>query len=71
MMFFVLFAAIYIAIIEQHKGKIFEEAIKKNGYRIKTLAKKLGIARNTLYTRLKDLDIKYSFITDIGKVITL
>lgn len=67
--FFVLFAAIYIAIMEQHKGKIVEDAIKKSGFRMKALAKKLGIARNTLYTRLKEADIKETFIIEIGKII--
>ncbi|CAH2559858.1 helix-turn-helix domain-containing protein [Cardinium endosymbiont of Oedothorax gibbosus] len=55
--------------MEQHKGKIVEEAIKKSGFRMKALAKKLGIARNTLYTRLKEADIKDTFIIEIGKII--
>ncbi|AXI24113.1 Fis family [Cardinium endosymbiont of Sogatella furcifera] len=55
--------------MEQHKGKIVEEAIKKSGFRMKALAKKLGIARNTLYTRLKEADIKDAFIIEIGRVI--
>lgn len=36
---------------------------------MKALAKKLSIARNTLYTKLKDQNIKYSFIIDIENVI--
>lgn len=55
--------------MEQHKGKIVENAIKKSGFRMKALAKKLGIARNTLYTRLKEADIKETFIIEIGKII--
>ncbi|MGI2257490.1 helix-turn-helix domain-containing protein [Candidatus Cardinium hertigii] len=55
--------------MEQHKGKIVEEAIKKSGFRMKALASKLGIARNTLYTKLKKADIKEDFIIQIGKVI--
>lgn len=55
--------------MEQHKGKIVEAAIKKSGFRMKALANKLGIARNTLYTRLKDAHIKDAFIIEIGKVI--
>ncbi|WP_243518512.1 helix-turn-helix domain-containing protein [Candidatus Cardinium sp. cBcalN1] len=55
--------------MEQHKGKIVEEAIKKSGFRMKALANKLGIARNTLYTRLKEADIKDSFILAIGRII--
>ncbi|WP_342265707.1 helix-turn-helix domain-containing protein [Cardinium endosymbiont of Philonthus spinipes] len=55
--------------MEQHKGKIVENAIKKSGFRMKALAGKLGIARNTLYTRLKEADLKESFIIEIGRVI--
>ncbi|WP_419241688.1 helix-turn-helix domain-containing protein [Cardinium endosymbiont of Nabis limbatus] len=55
--------------MEKHKGKIVEEAIKKSGFRMKALAKRLGIARNTLYMRLKEAEIKNSFIIEIGKVI--
>ncbi|MGI2298907.1 helix-turn-helix domain-containing protein [Candidatus Cardinium hertigii] len=55
--------------MEQHKGKIVEAAIKKSGFRMKALASKLGIARNTLYTKLKEADIKEDFIIQIGKII--
>lgn len=55
--------------MKQHKGKIVEEAIKKSGYQMKALAKKLGIARNTLYTKLKDADLEDIFITRVGNVI--
>ena len=55
--------------MEQHKGKIVEEAIKKSGFRMKALASKLGIARNTLYNKLKEADIKEAFIIQIGKII--
>ncbi|MGI2262039.1 helix-turn-helix domain-containing protein [Candidatus Cardinium hertigii] len=55
--------------MEQHKGKIVEEAIKKSGFRMKALASKVGIARNTLYNKLKEADIKEDFIIQIGKII--
>lgn len=55
--------------MQQHKGKIVEDAIKRSGFRMKALAKNLGIARNTLYTRLKEADIKEGFIIEIGKII--
>ena len=55
--------------MEQHKGKIIEAAIKNSGFRMKALANKLGIARNTLYIRLQEPDVKESFIIDIGKII--
>jgi len=55
--------------MEQHKGKIVEAAIKKSGFRMKTLASKLGIARNTLYIKLKEADVKEDFIIQIGRII--
>ncbi|ROT47305.1 helix-turn-helix domain-containing protein [Candidatus Cardinium hertigii] len=55
--------------MKQHKGKIVEEAIKKSGYQVKALAERLGIARNTLYTRMKEMDLDDSFILKIGKII--
>lgn len=55
--------------MEQHKGAIVEAAIKKSGLRMTVLADKLGIARNTLYTRLKSAEIKDAFIIKIGNII--
>ncbi|WP_419241689.1 helix-turn-helix domain-containing protein [Cardinium endosymbiont of Nabis limbatus] len=54
---------------EKHKGKIVEEAIKKTGYQMKAVAKRLGIARNTLYTRLKEAELEDSFIIRVSNII--
>ena len=53
----------------QHKGEIVEAAIKQSGYQIKALARELGIARNTLYLKLKHADLDNSFIARIGQII--
>lgn len=55
--------------MQEHKGKIVEEAIKKSGYQIKALAERLGIARNTLYARLRGGVLDDAFIEKVGKVI--
>ncbi|MCT4696904.1 MAG: helix-turn-helix domain-containing protein [Candidatus Cardinium sp.] len=54
---------------EKHKGKIIEEAIKETGYQMKAVAKGLGIARNTLYIRLKEADLEDSFIIHVSNII--
>jgi transposase-like protein len=64
-----LFEAVYIASMEEHKGKIVEEAIKKSGYQVKALAERLGIARNTLYTKMREADLDNSFIIKVSKII--
>ena len=65
------FEAIYIGNMEsiQHKGEIVEAAIKQSGYQVKALARKLGIARNTLYLKLKNAGLDNSFIARIGQII--
>ena len=55
--------------MKEHKGEIVEAAIKQSGYQIKALAKKLGIARNTLYTKMKEANLDDEFILKIGKII--
>lgn len=55
--------------MKTHKGQIVEEVIRKGGYRISTLAKKLGISRNTLYNRFKEPDLAIDFIIRIGNLI--
>lgn len=56
-------------LIEKHQGKIIEAAIKETGYHMKAVAKGLGIARNTLYKRLKEAVLEDSFIIDVSNII--
>lgn len=55
--------------MNQHKGNIVKEAIHKSGYQIKHLAEKLGIARNTLYVKMHDMELSDDFIIKIGNII--
>ncbi|MGI2298908.1 helix-turn-helix domain-containing protein [Candidatus Cardinium hertigii] len=54
---------------EKHKGEIVKKAIKKTGYQMKVVAKRLGIVRNTLYTKLKQAVLEDSFIIRVGNII--
>ncbi|MGI2299843.1 helix-turn-helix domain-containing protein [Candidatus Cardinium hertigii] len=54
---------------EKHKGEIVKRAIKKIGYQMKAVAKRLGIVRNTLYTKLKQAELEDSFIIRVGNII--
>ena len=52
-----------------HRGQIVEKVIRKSGYSITKLAKKLGISRNTLYNRFENADLSYRFIMEVGNII--
>jgi AraC-like DNA-binding protein len=55
--------------MDQHRGEIVEIAVRKSPFSIKTLAQRLGLSRNTLYSRFKEHDLSYSFIVQIGDLI--
>ncbi len=55
--------------MEENKGKIIEDAIKNSGYQVKALAERLGIARNTLYAKLRGGTLDDEFIQKVGQVI--
>jgi transcriptional regulator with XRE-family HTH domain len=52
-----------------HRGQIIEKIIRRSGYSITRLAKKLGISRNTLYNRFENANLGYRFIMEVGNVI--
>jgi transcriptional regulator with XRE-family HTH domain len=52
-----------------HRGQIVEKIIRRSGYSITRLAKKLGISRNTLYNRFENANLGYRFIMEVGNVI--
>ncbi len=52
-----------------HRGQIVEKVIRRSGYSITRLAKKLGISRNTLYNRFENADLGYRFIMEVGNAI--
>lgn len=68
-----LYIGRYIVIMEQctkqHKGKLIEEAIKATDFQMKAVAEKLGITRNTLYTKLQAKELDDSFIIHISNII--
>ena len=55
--------------IEKHRGEILERAVRKSPYSIKTLAKKLGISRITLYNKFKESNLNYDFLLFVGSII--
>ena len=55
--------------MEQHKGKIVEDAIRKSGFSFKKLAERLRISRNTLYNRFKEPNLNYECIMSVGNII--
>ncbi len=52
-----------------HRGEIVEKIVRKSGYSLSKLAKKLTISRNTLYNRFKNPHLKYHFIRKVGETI--
>jgi hypothetical protein len=52
-----------------HKGAIVEKALRKSGYSLTKLAKKLGISRNTLYGRFENANLSHHFIMEVGRII--
>jgi len=55
--------------MKRHRGEILEMAIRRGPYPIKTLAHKLGISRNTIYSKFKQYDLEYEFILKVGDII--
>jgi plasmid maintenance system antidote protein VapI len=52
-----------------HRGEIVEKILRKSGYSLTKVAKKLGISRNTLYNRFKNANLSYHFMMEVGKII--
>jgi hypothetical protein len=52
-----------------HRGQTVEKVIRRSGYPITKLAKKLGISRNTIYNKFSNADLDYHFIMEIGSII--
>lgn len=53
----------------QHRGEIVERAIRKSGYPISTIAKKLGKSRRWMYLMFDNSQVDIESIISIGKII--
>lgn len=53
----------------KHKGEIVEQKVRQSGYKIGTLAKKIGMTRENLYDIFKRADVNILYLTKIGKAI--
>ena len=55
--------------MEKHRGEIVEAAIRRSGYTITTVSTRLGVSRNTLYSKFKKPNLNYHFIASVGRSI--
>ena len=55
--------------MEQHRGEIVEAIVRRSGYSIKALSKKLRVSRNTIYNKFREQDLSYEFIANVGDII--
>ncbi|MDF3029370.1 MAG: hypothetical protein K0S23_3677 [Fluviicola sp.] len=53
----------------QHRGEIVERAIRKSGYPITGIAKKLGKSRRWMYLMFDNSQVDIESIISIGKII--
>lgn len=53
----------------KHRGEIVNKAIRESGYKVTSLAKRMGHSRKTLYRRLEEPNLNYDYIIDLYKVI--
>jgi DNA-binding Lrp family transcriptional regulator len=56
-------------LIDRHRGEILEMVVRKSPYSIKTLAKKLGISRTTLYNKFKEYNLDYDFLLLVSSIL--
>lgn len=52
-----------------HRGQLVEKIIRKSGFSLTRLSKKLDISRNTLYNRFENPNLGYRFIMEVGNAI--
>ena len=55
--------------MNQSQGEVVKATIKKCGFSLSVLARRLGISRNTLYTHLRRVKLADKFILEIGDII--
>lgn len=52
-----------------HRGEIVEQAVRKSGVPISTIAKRLGRSRRWMYLMFENPDVSIEIITRIGQII--
>lgn len=52
-----------------HRGEIVEQAIRKSGIPIATIAKRLGKSRRWMYLMFENPDVSFEIIKRIGQII--
>lgn len=52
-----------------HRGEIVEQAIRKSGIPIATIAKRLGKSRRWMYLMFENPDVSFEVIQRIGQII--
>lgn len=53
----------------QHRGEIVERAIRKSGYPISQIARKMGKSRRWMYLMFDNSQVDFESIISIGKII--
>ena len=53
----------------EHRGEIIEQAVRKSGISIATVAKKMGKSRRWLYLQFENPNVSIDIIIQLGKII--
>lgn len=63
--------ALQIVQMEEHRGKILENAIREKGYTFAAAAKRMNISRRTLYNYFDEPELAWQKIIDFDKTLLL
>lgn len=55
--------------MDLHRGKLIERFIRKSGFSISFIAKRLGVSRNTLYKYFRQAAINDHIMTAVGCIV--
>jgi predicted transcriptional regulator len=53
----------------QHKGEIVERAVRRSGYKLTELVKRIGKSRRWIYNAFENPNLSIDHVLEIGKVI--
>lgn len=57
--------------MDEHRGKILENAIREKGYSFAAAAKRMSISRRTLYNYFEDPELAWQKLIEFDKVLIL